>query len=204
MARSLTMASNPAASTVTKYVGADCAPGRSRRVRARDRPRRRRPAGRLRGQVEVAGHVVAGAGRDDAERGSRCRRRAWTREVHHAVAADHHQASTPSATHWRARSSASSASRPEVAHDRARRPAAAAAPVADPAALALAGRGVRQQGDLARRHARRLPGVRARRLVPNRMFSRQVSPFGPKPQSVRAVGTDAEPDGVRPCGAAIR
>ena len=60
-------------------------------------------------------------------------------------------ASTPSATHWRARSSASSASRPSrlrTTNPASRSRGSAASPGAR--ALALAGRGVGQQRDLAR------------------------------------------------------
>ena len=47
--------------------------------------------GSLRGQVEVARDVVAGAGGDDPERGLGAGERLHG-EVHHAVAADHHEA----------------------------------------------------------------------------------------------------------------
>ena len=89
MARSLTLASKPAASTVTKCVAPD-----ARQVDAAGRDADDDVRGQLRvgaGDVEVAGDVVAGAGRDDAEAGVGAGERLH-REVHHPVAADHHEA----------------------------------------------------------------------------------------------------------------
>ena len=110
LARSLTLESKPAASTVTKCwatraaqvdapgAGPDDDVGRGLRVRARD--------------AEVAGHVVAGAGGDDPQSWSRCPTSACTARWTMPSPPTTTRLSTPSATQRWARSEASSASCP--------------------------------------------------------------------------------------------
>ena len=136
-------------------------------------------------QVEVAGHVVAGAGRDDPQRvpvlgdrlharGGPCRRPPSTTS-----------ASTPSATAARARSRASSASRPLRSRTISPAPRSRSQHrPARPAALALARGRVGQQGDLAG-HARRLAVLR-------------VAPRSAQPEPHRPPGADRTPTARRP------
>ena len=99
------------------------------------------------------------------ERGRRCRPRACTAEVHHAVAAATTSASTPSATHCAGQvERLVGVATLQVAHHEARAPAAGPGPRRGARAPALAGRGVGQERDLARRrHATSLAGSRRRR-----------------------------------------
>ena len=142
------MASKPAASTVTKYFE----PLRARSILRGVDPitRSAAAAGILAREVEVAGHVVAGAGRDDAEAGAAVGH-GLDPEVDHPVATDHDERleAVGDALARQVERLVGVAAL-EVADHEPSVPEPGQRGVPGARALALAGRGVRQERDLAR------------------------------------------------------
>ena len=149
-------ASKPAASTVTKYCRA--APGEVDGAGDTGDHPVDGGVGVLARDVEVARDVVAGAGRDDAERGARRRPAPGPR----GGPCRRHRTRPGRRPRRRRTAGPGPAPRPRRGPARSRTVEAGAPqtrerPLPGPGALALARRGVGQEGDLRARHARRLP-----------------------------------------------